>query len=409
MRVLWFANTSSLYESSINGYNGGGWISSLEENIRKDKDIELAVSFFYSKTEKCTQNNVTYYPVNVSLNIADKIYRNIKYDFYPQKEIDALLKVIDDFRPDVIHIFGTENIFGLLASHTKIPIVLHIQGILIPYLNSFLPPNVGKHELIKGFKLKELFSYLRLRKFVYIASLNEQKIFQLCKNYMGRTQWDKDVSEVFSPGRKYYYCSEILRTPFYEAQPWMVKTEPRKLKIVTTISQSTYKGFDLILKTAELLKNSLKIEFEWDVYGISEYRLWEKLLKIKSSDVNVNLNGIASAKTLVNVLQNADVFVHPSYIDNSPNSVCEAQMLGVPVVSTNVGGISSLIEDGKTGLLVPANDPYSMASRVAELKQNKEMAEKIGANARATAAERHNVAAIVKRNIEIYKYIIPYY
>ena len=59
--------------------------------------------------------------------------------------------------------------------------------------------------------------------------------------------------------------------------------------------------------------------------------------------------------------QQANVFVMPSVIENSPNSLCEALMTGVPVVAANVGGISSIIRHGKEGFLYQSDAPYMMA------------------------------------------------
>ena len=81
-------------------------------------------------------------------------------------------------------------------------------------------------------------------------------------------------------------------------------------------------------------------------------------------------------------------------------------MVGCPVVATNVGGVSSLIEDGKSGFFVPANDPYMMAWHLLELHQNKEENEFIGGNAQNVAHERHNKGRIVSSLMEIYNKVI---
>lgn len=103
---------------------------------------------------------------------------------------------------------------------------------------------------------------------------------------------------------------------------------------------------------------------------------------------------------------NADIFIHPSYIDNSPNSVCEAQICGLPVIAANVGGVSSLIEHKKTGLLVPANAPYDICYWIKELINNDNLRESLSNNAVFTAKERHNPQTIVKNILEVYQSIL---
>ena len=250
--------------------------------------------------------------------------------------------------------------------------------------------------------MRLLLNQYGFKKFKYNTS-REAIILSNCKFFMGRTDWDRSISKLYAPNSRYFYCSEVLRDVFYEARPWEIKENP-KLILVSTISKTSYKGFDLILKTAKLLKELSDINFEWNIFGISDYELWEKKLGIKSNDVNVFFRGIAEGETLVKNIQDGDIFVHPSYIDNSPNSICEAQMIGTPVISTNVGGISTLIEDQKTGCLIPANDPYSLVTRIIEIKRNKEKAIRIGKNARNMAMLRHDKEKIKTDLMTIYNH-----
>ncbi|MFV0469135.1 MAG: glycosyltransferase family 4 protein [Dysgonomonas sp.] len=406
MKLLWFTNTPSLFEIQEGGYNGGGWITSLEREMSQIENIELAVAFLYPEEKKVVKGNVAYYLIHTKSSILSKIQFYIDYETYRQNEIKSYLKVIHDFKPDVIHIFGSESTFGLVREYTDIPIVLHIQGIMNPYLNTCDLPGIGKYEFLKYLKIKEYKSHYLNTLFFKRGAVNEQKIFSLCHNFMGRTQWDKNVANLLSFQKAHYFhCDEILRPPFYTASAWNFE-EHALFKIVTTISKTDYKGFDLILKTARLLKTNFNLNFEWNVYGIGEYSFWEKKLKIKALDVDVFLKGVIDADQLVLSLRDANVFVHPSYIDNSPNSICEAQMIGVPVISTNVGGISSLIDNDETGILVPANDPYSLACKIMDLEENDQKAIHLGTNARRVAQKRHDVKKIIARNLEIYNIIL---
>ncbi|MEO7493623.1 MAG: glycosyltransferase, partial [Massilia sp.] len=86
--------------------------------------------------------------------------------------------------------------------------------------------------------------------------------------------------------------------------------------------------------------------------------------------------GIAAATTFTGrvdnagmaaLYQGADVMLNPSTVDNMPNSVLEALASGVPVISTNVGGVPFMVEDGKTALLVPPRAPEAMAEAMLRL------------------------------------------
>lgn len=408
MKILWFTNTPSLYKKNNLGYNGGGWIESLEKIITNEPTIELAISFFHpDNCWRIKQNKTTYYPIALYNTKLKKLKHHLFYRKYDKIELSYFLNVISDFKPDIIHVFGTEMSFGLLSNHTTIPIVIHIQGILNPCLNAYFAPGSNKMDLIKQYLIKpvKLISALLGMSIFRLNAKREALILKNCKYFIGRTEWDKDIISLFAPAAKYYFCNEALREQFYE-EDCCIKQDRDKYIIVTTLSQVPYKGFDLILKTADLLKKFTKLKFEWHVFGITEYDFWENKLEIKSETVNVHLQGIATADTLVKNLKAADIFVHPSYIDNSPNSVCEAQIIGLPVISTYVGGIPSLIENNRTGILVPSNDPYYLASKIIELSNSREKCQMLSNNAKETAKKRHNREEIINDLISIYNRIL---
>lgn len=407
MRVLWFTNTPSRY--AVNGgYNGGGWISSLEEEITKRDDIDLGIAFFMNgQPKKVERKNVTYYPIEAlyGTSYKSKIKRHLLSQ--PEKEslyVKQFLNIINDYKPDVIEVFGSESSFGEVAQYTKIPVVLHIQGILTPYLNAYFPPFISKHNYIWQ-DINPLHVYHRSKDLTYfkINAKREINIIQHVHYFIGRTSWDKRVTLLYNHSAKYFYGSEILRDVFYESSERILS---KKIIIVSTLSCPLYKGYETVLKTAFLLKKLTALDFEWQIYGNIDPQFVEKRLNIRHDDVNVKFMGVASADELKKRLCSATVYVHLSYIDNSPNSVCEAQILGLPVVATNVGGVPSLIKDGETGFLVPANDPYQTAYIINKLANDRDLNLRIGNNAREIALIRHNKRDIVNSLVNTYKQII---
>ena len=105
------------------------------------------------------------------------------------------------------------------------------------------------------------------------------------------------------------------------------------------------------------------------------------------------------------LLLGADVYVHPSYADNSPNSLCEAQLLGLPCVACAVGGVPSLVEDHRTGLLTPAGDAPALAEKLMQL-QDPARRERIGRAGCAAARTRHDKKTILRDLLEAYDTIL---
>ena len=412
MRVLWFTNTSACYTNTGKNTFGGGWVSSLELEIKKCSEIELGVCFYSDKNKKEFIDGTTYYP----LNRPSKSFGYILKQLFSDKRrasmnheglaVPALLKVVNDFKPDIIQVFGSENIYGILVNYIDIPIVLHIQGILSACYNAFLPPGISWNEyLFEDWNPKRILSRYS-NKFAWSRNyISEQRIFKKLKFVIGRTEWDKSISSVLcdTANYKYFHCDEILRDVFYDD----VKRSPHgNIIFVSTISAFLYKGYDVILKTADILKNMMGLEFEWRVYGYVDTLAVHKSIRLSPESVNVRLMGLASAEQLRDALVSATAYIHPSYIENSSNAIGEAQMVGCPCIACDVGGVKTSIEDSISGYLVPANDIYLLASKMADLARNELKAERMGLAGKEKAIKRHDKLSICNRLLEIYQEIL---
>lgn len=400
MRILWFTNTYNAYVGTINNpYNGGGWMQSMQEQLVKLDGVELAISFFMNgQPRRVEKNGITFYPMprprfGIWRKLHDRLFDPYQRGRWPDYE-HTLLDVVEDFCPDIIHIFGSENVYGLLASRCQVPVVLHIQGIINPYRDALLPPFVSWNDL----RLLPI-----NRRGWNIQSCCEREIYHRVQHFIGRTEWSRRVTAVLNPKARYHYGGEILRSVFYKDA---TRQLPERMTIVTTISGTTYKGFDMVLKTAKLLHETMGLDFEWQCYGITDTRFFERHFGVRHEEVGIHLMGVATAEELHEALIHATAYMHPSYIENSPNSLCEAQLVGLPVVATNVGGVASLIEEGRTGYLVPANDPWQAAYLLAMLHSDRQLNISVGSAARVMALERHNPNKIAEELMNTYREVI---
>ncbi|MFV5685830.1 glycosyltransferase [Flavobacterium sp. GB2R13] len=410
MKVLWYSHVSM--KPVVNGksfYPGGNWISSLKELFVNDKDIELAIVYWGdSNLVFKDDDGIKYYQLNEKRAKLVNVYNGWMHKIGSKKQVQKLISPIKDFAPDVIHIFGTETMLGEITKHTHVPVVIHLQGIINPYLNAWFFPGFKKTSLLKSLNLSLLAKGRGLfHKYCCFKKMAQREldIFKNCSNFIGRTNWDKSITKLYAPHANYYHCDEMIRNVFYKAKWEMPQND--KLVIATTINADIYKGLDLILKTAVLLKQNANFDFEWNIYGItpnSEYaKLIKNLVGINFYDNNVILKGVTLGEELMQGLLRSNFFVHASYIDNSPNSICEAQLIGLPVISTNVGGISSLIQDGIDGFLVPSNEPHMLAYKIIELTIAPTNLMRISSNAISTAHKRHDKSIIKNSLLSIYK------
>lgn len=414
MRVLWVTMNASLYdEKKGDNYGGIGWIGALYNLLRNvETNIELGVVFLGSSEFKKKIDDVTFYSIKSKTPVRFKKllyyingYKRLSYDdFY-----DDIKKVIVDYKPHIIHLWGVENRLASVCHYEDVPVIAHLQGLLSLCAYTFYPYSMNAHtfRLDRFSKREWIFhnGFIFAEKEMKVRAEIEKTHLKAVHAVMGRTSWDKKVALFNNPNVKYYHVDEALRMPFYKAQSWEKKRNG-KFIIYTTISDTIYKGLDVILKAAAILKEYNYFNFEWHIAGVpqdSEFVKWfETITKIKASDVNVKMLGRQSPEQLILGLQNADLYVHPSYIDNSPNSLCEAQFLGVPCCSTNVGGISSLLEDGVSGKLFPANAPFDMAMIITDCFDNDEKWRFFANNGRNIAIRRHDPKIILNQLLTTY-------
>ena len=366
MRILWFSHVDSILPS-VGGSVFCGWIGGLLNAVCRVPDLELGVAAFSDVgATKAFENGLMYFSLRHDTSVRSKLVRLFKVSARDGSDVDACLRVVEQFNPDVIHVFGTEGPAGLLAERTSVPVLVHLQGLLGPYLNAWVPPFYSVRDLLirTGRSPLRLARQWHAWRFNRHAAVREREILRNCRFFLGRTEWDRTYVSLYAPQARYFHCEEVLRPEFSEPAKHHPSGKP---VFVSTLSGPLYKGHDVVLKTAKVLCETEHADFEWRVFGVDNIRFAEKKTGIRAGDVHVRAMGRVPAPILRDALLSCTAYVHPSYIDNSPNSVCEAQVLGVPVVATNVGGVASIIEEGKTGFLVPANDPVSLASRMIDL------------------------------------------
>ncbi|MHB9146441.1 MAG: glycosyltransferase family 4 protein [Symbiobacteriia bacterium] len=111
---------------------------------------------------------------------------------------------------------------------------------------------------------------------------------------------------------------------------------------------------------------------------------------------------LGDRRDVPNLLALADIVVLPSLHDNMPYAVVEAQLAGKPVVASRVGGLPEMVEDGVTGLLVPANDASALAGQLNELLSNDAKREQLGRQAAAWGRPHWDPGRMIQDVLAVY-------
>lgn len=435
MKVLWICNFMLPAVAERLGYksnNKEGWISGLASVVlknRSDNSVELAVAS--SMPDECFDEGKVMCQGTARAEGSEITYYGFKEDtFHPERYTDSLddsMKAIfEDYNPDIVHIFGTEYGHCLAACRNidnKAKLLVGIQGLCSVYADAFyadLPDEVINKPSFRD-KLKKD-NLITARENYVLRGKMEIEALSLAGNITGRTAWDKEYASKFGPQARYHVMNETLRSNFYDS----VWDESNIEKHSIFLSQGDYpiKGLHyMILAMPAILEkypdakvyvagNSILKEDKFlgriKQSGYAKYI--DKLLKNNNLKDKVVFLGSLSSEEMKKRFLAGNVFVCPSSIENSANSLGEAMLLGMPCVSARVGGLPSIFDEGRDGIMYGGNSLEEKASGIAEgvikLWSDDQMRAECCANARKHALQTHNPDNNYQRLIEIYSDIM---
>ena len=395
---------------------GGGWVENLIDQIKKEKNIDLTVCFysdFFHEIEKRRFQGIDYFALPIRLKDLSKCN---------EKMINDLRIVLEIASPDVVHIIGTErdHDYQLLkmagAEKTVVSITGMVSVISKHYFGGISPDSfrfrsfgdVYRH----GGPIKEQLNFYRWGRDYEIPMI------KAAKYVMGRTTWDYACVKQINPDVHYFYCGEILNDIYYN-RVWDVQ----KVKQHTIfVSQGSYplkglhqllEAFPYVLKSypdaqiniagPDILRNDgLVRKLKRTTYS---YYVEQKIKELGIPREKVNFLGTLDAIGMAKEYLSCNVFVLPSAIENSPNSLGEAMMMGVPCIASCVGGIQDMIQDRVDGYMYPFDEPYMLAHYICNIFKDTNQAIRIGKAARKSALERFDRDKIVDSTLKTYKYI----
>lgn len=328
------------------------------------------------------------------------------------KALGLCCHLVDEWKPDFIHIHGTEGPYGLLTARSMVacPTVISFQGLLGPcsewyryFGNTSLMNIIRMHRWLEIPAMRgQWLMFYRLRK----AAKREQEIIKGNQFFIGRTAWDRAYVKALNPSAHYYHGGEMLRDAFWNTR-WDLGLAQRH-RIIFTNAGHPRKGAEILLDAVTLLQQrfpNVQVAIAGCISQRSGYGRYIRR-RILELDCFAKELGQLNAKEMADELCRSHVFVSPSYIDNSPNAVCEAQLLGMPVISTYTGGVPSLIEDGQTGLFFPTGDVPMLAAKLREVFEDDELAKHLGSQARTVALSRHDPELVIRDVLTAYEDIL---
>lgn len=402
MKILWVSNIllpDLATKLNIKCSVGGGWMSSLANEI-KDQ-VKLGVFSLYK--------NQCHYEIN-----------GVEYFTSPVVEKKYWLNLLSVFNPDIIHIHGTEYPHTLLIQQysNNVPCIASIQGLVSVYARYALG-GLTFREIYRYFTLKDVMknsSPIAIRNQLRNNGRSEIKLIKALQYVIGRTSWDFSHVKAIKPYIHYFKCNECIRDEFYIGKWEYSKVVPHT--IFCSNANVPLKGIHQVVKAMNIVKQkfpNVKLRIAGknilgklshkDVLRLSGYDNYLRhIITSYGLQDNILFLGSLSAVQMKEEFLRTNVFVLPSAIENSSNTLGEAQLLGTPVIASYVGGNMDMMPFPLNKLMYRFEEFEVLAQRIIEVFEQDDW-EDYTATSQHVARIRHDKNAIVRDILNIYSKI----
>jgi glycosyltransferase involved in cell wall biosynthesis len=359
------------------------WIVNLSNALVERSDVELHVvteNSRVSSTQRTQKGRIAFHVVKTGIPFLNRGFP----PWFPldvltgfRANVARLTKEVLAIKPDIVHAHGTEAAYALAAAKTRLPCLISMQGIIT--------------EL---YKTAPCLRYRVLRHY-------EQDCVRRARYFTCRTSFDTGFVQSVNPSARIFTIHEAMN-PVYFQNEWHVRDEDRLLYVG---SLQASKGLDILLEALQLVVQT-KPKAMLTVIGPGNQGPYRQLCERLRIADNVEFVGFLSASEVAKHHLSSQIFVLSSGNENSPNTLAEAMVSGLPVIATAVGGIPSMVEHGQTGWLVPPRNPAELAKAILQLLNDPEQRARLGQAARQRARDRHRPEQVAAQTVEAYREIL---
>ena len=430
-KVLWVCNIMLPVIAQELGFpysNREGWLTGIFNALtakKENREIELGICFpiaAFSEHPSLQKGKPLMVQGVPCYAFAEDLAHPEVYDAGMEEDFKTIFA---DFQPDMIHVFGTEFPHALAAVRVfenPDKTLIGIQGLCYEIAKVYmagLPKKVCQsvtfRDIIRKDSLKQ-----QQEKFIQRGE-REKEVLRLAGHVTGRTGFDRKGVSTVNEKARYHSMNETMRSSFYSGA-WN-RESCEKYSIFLGQGDYPLKGFHFLLKALPLIckefpdtkvyvagnsiinEKGLKAKIKLSAYGkyllslIRKYELKDKIIVL----------GKLTEQEMKEQFLRSSVFVCPSILENSPNTIGEAMLLGMPVAAAKVGGIPDMITHEEDGLLFEGGNAAELAKAVLRLFEDKKdesgcpLTQKLSQNARKRAAKVHDGAQNYCRLMEIYE------
>jgi len=300
-----------------------------------------------------------------------------------------LIGIFDQIKPDIVHTHRyKENILGATAA--KECNISHLVQTVH-----------GIHEALKGFKQLKMRFYMFLN--IRLTRRHFSKIIAVSGDIENTLKLTYEAEKIvtihnaidFSSVRPSRDASHLRKEFSIPDNHRIIGTSGRLVPI---------KGFDILLAAVRII---LKDHPATSIVIAGDGPLKSELVDL-SRDLGVFENVVFTGfrDDIYDIVNMFDIFVVSSFHEGIPMSVLEAMALSKPIVSTNVGGMIEIIEDGDSGLFADARDSGALAAQCGRLLDDLSLLERIGEGARERVSNEFSAEILTEKMFSLYQSVM---
>lgn len=397
MKLMWLCNLApGAVREAVSGKKSSGlWMDHVLTDLRKLDDLTMRILCPGETGEGELDSACSY----------GCFTEGLPYVYLKELE-ERFRRELVSFRPDCIHIWGTEygHTLAMVNAAEKegflSKVVISIQGLCSVYAPHYAEGVPFRVQNLKTFRdvIRRDNIEMQQKKFALRGEL-EVKALQKVHHVIGRTDWDRACTAAVNPGAKYHFCNETLREEFYEGR-WKYDN-CRKHRIFASSCAYPIKGFHYLLAAFREIKKQypdavLAVPGDSPAADTFSKKLRQSSYQrylcrlMEGLEDSIEFLGRLSSEEMKEQYLRAHVFALPSTIENSPNSLGEAMLLGVPCVAADVGGVSNMMTHGSEGCVYQSTAPYMLSHYIRAIFERKEDAQVMGTRARSHALATHD-------------------
>lgn len=418
MKILWITNmeVGELYEHLYDKKSNGLWIDALLHEFINENEHELVIAttgkvrkMYFYKSKK-----IKYYLLPGGSPLV--------YNHKKNRNLHEWKLLIDEEKPDIIQIWGSEFKHGLAAlkASPNTPAVVYIQGIL-DSIYRYYEAGLEHSDITRNITFRDIVrndSIIAQKKKYYKRAVYEKEMLELAGNVISENLWCDTHCKGIAPKVTSYHCPLSINDEYLK-HSWNLDKIDRHT-VMCNASGYPLKGLHIILKAIHLVCRkypNVKLyvpgtelisdgSFGCLVRKPGYKKIIEKLIRKLQLKNNVIFTGILPAEQMGDRMSNVNCFVMGSSIENHSSTLKEAMFVGVPCISSIVGGIPEYVTHNENGLLYRFEEYEMLAEYICKIFENDEFAQRLSNKAKATILSKHSCDNIYGNILEIYNNII---